>query len=193
LFGIEKDETNPYVDSIWHVTIWRGFDIEGSKSSRDNVFKIMGLDPKRLDDKNPNYQQQLSKEKSYIDKILAAINTYNTAPDIQRELNKIMAERAGDPDLQTYSHIVNRTTFSLTNDEIEQTYQNIIGTYEDTVSRLSGDTTVLEPSKERAALISMAYQGSIKSIRSKLQQALVTDNNRAEAWYLIRYKAIGNH
>ena len=39
----------------------------------------------------------------------------------------------------------------------------------------------------------MAYQGSIKSVRSKLQQAMVTDNNRAEAWYLLRYKAIGNH
>jgi hypothetical protein len=104
-----------------------------------------------------------------------------------------MAQRASDPDLQTYSHIVNRTTFNLTNNEIEQTYQNIIKDFEDTVSRLFGDTTVLTPSKERAALISMAYQGSIRSIRSKLQQAMVTDNNRAEAWYLIRYKAIGNH
>ena len=153
----------------------------------------MGLDEARLDTKNPNYQQQLAKEKDYIDKILAAINTYNTTADIQRELNKIMAERAGDADLQTYSYIKNRTTFSLTNDEIEQTYQNIIEDFEDTISRLFGDTTVLAPSKERAALISMAYQGSIESVRSKLQQAMVTDNNRAEAWYLLRYKAIGNH
>src|SRR5215831_3277782 len=193
LFNVEKDENNPYVDSILHVTIGRGFDIEGSKSSRDKVFEIMKLDPKRLDIKNSNYQQQFAKEKSYIDKILAAIETYNTNADIQRELNKIMADRAGDPALQTYSYITNRTTFSLTNDEIEQTYQNIIKDFEDTISRLFGDTTALPPSKERAVLISMAYQGSIKSVRSELQQAMVTDNNQAEAWYLIRYKAIGSH
>jgi Ca2+-binding RTX toxin-like protein len=194
LFGAEQDENLPYVDSIEHVTIGRGFDIEGSpKPSRSEVFKTMGLEDTRLDPTDPDYQKQLAKEKNYTARIITVINTYNTTSDIRRELDKIMAERASDPDLQTYSHIVNRTTFSLTTDEIEQTYQNIIGTYEDTVSRLFGDTTVLAPSKERAALISMAYQGSIKSIRSKLQQAMVTDNNRAEAWYLIRYKAIGNH
>ena len=32
LFSVEKDENIPYVDSIWHVTIGRGFDIEGSES-----------------------------------------------------------------------------------------------------------------------------------------------------------------
>src|SRR5947209_19874475 len=83
LFGIEKDENTPYVDSISHVTIGRGFDIEGSEASRRKVFETMGLDETRLDSSNPNYQKQLTKEKGYIDKIRAAINTYNTTTDIQ--------------------------------------------------------------------------------------------------------------
>ena len=115
LFGTEQDESNPYVDSIGHVTIGRGFDIEGSpQPSRSEVFKTMGLEEARLDPTNPNYQKQLAKEKNYIARIITAIKTYNITADIQRELNKIMAERAGDPDLQTYSHIVNihhRTLF----------------------------------------------------------------------------------
>ena len=104
-----------------------------------------------------------------------------------------MADRAADTDLKIYSHIKNRTTFSLTQPEIEQTYQNVVKGFEDTITRLFGDTTAFAPSKERAVLISLAYQGAIGAVRSKLQQAMVTDNNRAEAWYLIRYKAIGSH
>ena len=103
-----------------------GLTLKDQNLSRDKVFKTIGLDEFRLDPANPKYQQQLAKEKGYINKIRTAINTYNTTADIQRELNKIMAERAGDPVLQIYSHIMNRPTFSLTNDEIEQTYQDII-------------------------------------------------------------------
>ena len=66
LFGVENDENNPYVDSIKHVTIGRGFDIEGSERSRNEVFKTMGLEEGRLDKADPNYQQQLAKEKGYI-------------------------------------------------------------------------------------------------------------------------------
>lgn len=45
LFGAEQDENLPYVDSIRHVTIGRGFDIEGSPTpSRIEVFKTIGLE-----------------------------------------------------------------------------------------------------------------------------------------------------
>src|SRR5438094_10566392 len=81
LFSVERDENTPYVDSIGHVTIGRGFDIQGSELSRDKVFEIMGLDPKRLDSKNPNYQQQLAKEREYIDSIIATIELYKNTTD----------------------------------------------------------------------------------------------------------------
>src|SRR5262249_17741807 len=152
LFGAEKDENNPYVDSIGHVTIGRGFDIEGSPTpSRSEVFKTMGLERARLDPADPNYQAQLAKEQEYIDSIIATIELYqNTTDSIQRDLNEIMADRAADPVLQTYNHITSRTTFSLTNDEIEQTYQNLIKVYEGRITSLFGDTAVFAESKERA-------------------------------------------
>jgi Ca2+-binding RTX toxin-like protein len=139
--------------------------------------------------------QPATKNKGESNKLsnYLCLPTYNTTTDIQRELHKIMANRAADADLQSYSHIKNRPTFSLTQPEIDQTYQNVVKSFEDTITRLFGDTTVFAPSKERAVLISLAYQGAIRAVRSKLQQAMVTDNNRAEAWYLIRYKAIGKH
>src|SRR5262249_49126316 len=155
------------------------FDIEGSPiPSRREVFKTMGLDVTRLNKTDPNYQTQLAKEQEYIDRIISTIGLYqNTTDSIQRDLNEIMTERAADPDLQSYNHITSRTTFSLTNDEIEQTYQNIIKVYEDKVTSLFDDPTVLEPSKERAAHLSMAYQGTIKgNVKTELQQALLTDN-----------------
>src|SRR5712691_5927175 len=82
LLGVEHDENNPYVDSIGHVTIGRGFDIEGSKRlSRVQVFNTMGLGESFLDPADPNYQTQRAKEREYIDSIIATIELYQNTTD----------------------------------------------------------------------------------------------------------------
>jgi hypothetical protein len=195
LENYEGDHNTPYFDSKSpnkHVTIGRGFDIEpGNSVGRREVFKVIGLNsPEIRDVDNPTRDAALRvKEKKYVDRIVAVIAGPDTSDaTLQKSLNKIMAERAADPDFQNFSFITSRKTFCLTNTEIETVFTAIIKDKEDIISRKIAPTDKLGLSRERAVLVEMAYQGLISERSTPLREAIVNNSNRAEAWFQIRYK-----
>jgi hypothetical protein len=127
LLNAEEDRNDPYLDSIGHVTIGRGFDIEQAGKVRNEVFKTLGLNQFNLiRDPDPNKEVLLhAKERNYVNRIIVAIGTYNTDSGIQTALNKIMSERAQDSDFSNFPHITSHTSFHLTDAEIETTFQNL--------------------------------------------------------------------
>ena len=62
LFG-RKGRELPYVDSIGMSRLGAGLILKDHPRSRIEVFKTMGLEEARLDNQNPNYKQQLAKER----------------------------------------------------------------------------------------------------------------------------------
>jgi Ca2+-binding RTX toxin-like protein/GH24 family phage-related lysozyme (muramidase) len=75
-------------------------------------------------------------------------------------------------------------TFSITTTQADNIYQNIVGTYE---SRVDNKISGVADSYERVALVSLAYN-STSLIGPSLQSAILNDD-RAEAWYQIRYQS----
>jgi|WetSurMetagenome_2_1015567.scaffolds.fasta_scaffold00114_39 hypothetical protein len=195
LQNYEGAHNKPYFDSKRpnrHVTIGRGFDIEGDRKRRIEVFNVMRLgDNEALEinrDKKRTEALQ-AKELDYvsrINKIIKGPDTDNAT--LQKSLDKIMAERAADPDFQSFPFISSRKTFSITNPEIETVFTAIIKDKEDIISRKIASTDKLGLSRERAVLVALAYQGIISSRSAPLKDEIVNNDNRAEAWFQIRYK-----
>ena len=79
-------------------------------------------------------------------------------------------------------------SFTLGN---EMTASNLMGLYLEQRAETQLDTVLgyhLAESKERAALVSLVYSGGTGIIGANLRTAL-TGDNRAEAWYEIRYRS----
>jgi hypothetical protein len=195
LQNYEGDHNKPYFDSKRpnrHVTIGRGFDIEPDNSDgRNAVFRIMHLNsPEIKDSENRHRHDSLKKkEQEYLNRIIKVIEGPDTDnATLQKSLDKIMAERAADPDFQSFPFITSRKTFSIANPEIETVFTAIVKDKEDIISRKIASTDKLGLSRERAVLVAMAYQGIISSRSAPLKDAIVNNDNRAEAWFQIRYK-----
>ena len=71
--------------------------------------------------------------------------------------------------------------------QVKEAYNEIIGEYEQRVSNWFGSAVFDTDSSERIALVSMAYQGFINVGKSQLLKRAIINNDRAEAWYEIRY------
>ena len=189
LGNFEADHNTPYFDSKSpnkHVTIGRGFDIEPKDSvGRVQVFKVM-----RLADFGSITSDALhKKESAYVKRITDVINGPDTTnASLQASLDKIMAERAADPSFASFSFITSRTTFSLTNAEIETVFSAIIAEKEKVIDRRIAGRSTFTLSRERAVLVAMAFQGIVSSRSTPLKIDIVTNSNRAEAWFQIRYK-----
>lgn len=83
----------------------------------------------------------------------------------------------------------NRSRFEYEIPEIETSFSQIMATggYEGKVTTHYGGFPM---SKERAVLVSLAW-GSEALISNSLKTAIVTDDDRAEAWFEIRYRSNG--
>ncbi len=171
-----------------NITIGVGFNLEGSTAVRDEVFLTFGLirnNPALST--TPPAPGQLSAqqvENNYIDQLVAAIGRMVDDPS---ELNSIMAARAGDSRLAALG--ARRSTFSFNDEpEIRATFDRLMtNIYELKVNNwLSG----IPDSRESTALISLAWNQKDSSplLGNKLKAA-VTNGDRAEAWYEIRYNS----
>jgi len=184
--NLEGPRSLPYLDTKGIPSIGIGFNLR-TMNVRNAVFEAMGIDTSLLTDPNA-----IAAEQGYISQLETALNQrYSSNSALRSALNPIMAQRATDPVLASYPYISSRTTFTMTDPEIETAFNDIIPDYEATLNAwLPG----IPQSDERLALVSLAYNGLIGfkadgSLKSPaLHQALVV-GNRAEAWYEIRYRS----
>jgi len=83
---------------------------------------------------------------------------------------------------------LNQFSRTLTREEAKILLAHTYKKYE-----LSADQLSIPESRERIALVSLSYNGAIwGGFRDGLRQAIMGENNRAEAWYQIRYEALQN-
>lgn len=116
--------------------------------------------------------------------------SYSSKEELQSALNTIMQNRAtywanaltADPNIDHPPET--RSTFSFSNDaEMDSVFNVGVERYEDRVDNwLSG---IPVSAQERIVLLSLSYNGALESSNS-LKFAIQNDN-RAEAWYEIRY------
>ncbi len=171
----------PYVDSVGIPTIGFGFNIGANAQA---ILKGLGSE-----------RPENTAEQIYVNRIAAIGNTtYQQTAEgklkLQADLNKVMADRAKDPNITG----VKRSTFSFVNEsEIKSVFNALSEKYEDTILRWQNQNGLsnIPFSAERAVIFSFAY-GSRNLLGAGLASA-IRDNNRAEAWYEIRYNSNGDN
>jgi GH24 family phage-related lysozyme (muramidase) len=121
-------------------------------------------------------------EQGYVAAIRQAVARVYAPSDtaaVRNALNPIMAQRAqtsGGP-----------ATFTMTQPQMLQAFNNLARGYEGEVNRLVPN---VPDSSERAALFSLAYNSQARNplIGTSLRRAIAS-GDRAEAWYEIRYNS----
>lgn len=180
----------PYRDTTGNPSVGIGFNLRGSTAVRDLVFQEMRIDPA---DSGLSAAQQAA-EADYLDQLKSATAvTYASTSAVQSALDGIMSARAADPIFAGITRITSLTTFIMTDPQMLAVFPTAAQEAESKVDAwLSG----IAQSNERIALVSLAYNnligvnpgGTFKS--PSLRQAII-DDNRAEAWYEIRYNSKG--
>ena len=182
----EGVKTNPYVDDYLGVpTIGVGFNLMGG-TIRDLVFQALGW---VTNDARITSAADKVANNAFIDQLTAAVNkTYakGDTASLQSAIKKILDERAKK--LSSYSFI--NTGMALAEEQMPTIFSEAVKVYQDRVRTALGMSVTEFPneSREMVALTSMAYQGTLAGIKSELKTA-IANNDRAEAWYLIRYRA----
>jgi Ca2+-binding RTX toxin-like protein/GH24 family phage-related lysozyme (muramidase) len=177
-----------YSDPIGIPTIGVGYNLR-EEYIRNTVLQTFGFDVTG---------QQLTgdawtAEQDYMDQISDLANSDyppGTAgtPQLLADLNGVLQQRANDT---RYPSTFNRRTAFSFRDEAESliVFNIVIQKYETRVNTWLGYT--MDQSKERIALVSLAYTsktGKTDLLGAKLKAA-ITNDNRAEAWYEIRYNS----
>lgn len=179
----------PYDDGVGYITIGIGFNLEEA-AVRDEVFRTFGIirNNPALSTVAPAPGQLSAQqvENDYINQLIATIGTASTPTDLAK-LNSIMTARAADTRLAALG--TRRSTFAFTGEpEIRATFDRLMtNIYEPKVdSWLSG----IPDSRERTALISLAWnQKDGSPLLGKKLKAAIQADDRAEAWYEIRYNS----
>ncbi len=171
-----------YLDQgIPHIGI--GFNLRAA-NVQNQVFVAFGINPT---DANLSDAAR-AREQQYKDELISVINgTYSSNSALQSALNDVMNRRANDLLLSAISD--RRSTFEFrTDNEAIGVFNTAILTYE---TKLDTWLSGIPESKERIALVSLAYNtkdGSTSLLGNKLKAAINNDN-RAEAWFEIRYNS----
>jgi len=188
----ESDETQPYIDTVTvgMATVGRGFALEFDDFVQAAVFGAMNIGRTSSFTGAPNAALLVSIENQYVSKLRAAFKNNSTTPTLQAALDAIMLERSERDEFASYATITSRNTFTMSSGEIETAFRQILGEYERRTRVSVGE---LGPSREKAALVSLSYVGLLRDGATALRRALFTDNDRAEAWYTIRYQILLNY
>ena len=140
-------------------------------------------------------------EQGYIQQITNVINAQyapNDTTALRNALSPIMTARANNTVAGYPPTFDRRSAFRFDSETESQTVFNVcVQENETRVDNWLGAGNVLANSKERIAIVSLAYsskRGATDVLGTKLRAAIINDN-RAEAWYEIRYgsNADGQH
>jgi GH24 family phage-related lysozyme (muramidase) len=170
-----------YRDSFGIPTIGVGINLNTSSTNLNAVLAQLGFD---INGTLLTGAAWIAEQK-YMEQIREAAKVkYATNTAVQAALDGILKERARDSSYDT--SFIRRTIFKFNNEtESKNAFDAIIGSYESRVDSRLGY------SKERIALVSLAYNsktGATDLLGGKLMAAINNDN-RAEAWYEIRYNS----
>ncbi len=184
------NQGRPYLDTTGNPSVGIGFNLRGNATVRAEVFFRMEINP----DAQGLSAAQRAAESSYLNQLnTAAAGSYASSSAVQSAFDAIMAVRAGDALFAGITRITSLPTFTMTDPQMQAVFS---------VAALQAESKVdawlagIPQSDERLALVSLAYNnligvnpgGTFKS--SSLRQAIINDN-RAEAWYEIRYQSNG--
>ncbi|MBN2653560.1 MAG: hypothetical protein JXR79_00390 [Nitrospirae bacterium] len=182
--GIEGYESRVYIVSGENIaTIGIGINLNASQANLNAVLQQLGFDLNGTQLSG----SALTAEQYYIQQIRAAVaKTYTNNTAVQTALDLILQNRAADS--RYGSSFTRRLRFEFNNEtESKNAFDAIIPSYEARVDTWLGYH--MNDSKERTAIVSLAYNtkaGGTSLLGSKLKEAILNDN-RAEAWYQIRY------
>ncbi len=154
----------PYNDGKGWVTIGVGFNL-ADDAVRTLVFGKMGITNPLLINDLTNYLKDNKQTKS--DSV------------IQGDLNRFMTEYTPG----TTFHFANET-------QVKDLFNSLVQTYENRVDKWASDKglAAIPESKERMVLLSLSYNG----VLGPGLAAAIKAENRAEAWYEIRYGSNGD-
>ena len=184
------NQGRPYLDTTGNPSVGIGFNLRGNPTVRDEVFFRMGINP---NDSNLSAAQQAA-ELGYLNELnTAAGGSYVSSAAVQQAFDPIMARRANNPLFAGISAITSLTTFTMTVPQMQAVFP---AAAQDAENKVDAWLAGIPQSDERIALVSLAYNnligvnpdGTFKS--PSLRQAII-DDNRAEAWYEIRYASNG--
>jgi Ca2+-binding RTX toxin-like protein len=185
---LEGSEALPYLDNAepdHKATIGMGFNIEDTPLALQKTIEAMGYNPALTHTDPADGQVKTLQEKAQ-----EVINAATTTGNLRATLNTMLREWTGDAN----------ATFALpnANDEIlRPIWDELLETYENRVDikiqilGAPGPAGTVPPSRERAVFLSLVYQ-SANLLGSSLEQA-INANDRAEAWYEIRYNSNGDN
>jgi murein DD-endopeptidase MepM/ murein hydrolase activator NlpD/GH24 family phage-related lysozyme (muramidase) len=188
IIGAEALKTQIYIDLVGVPTIGAGMNLREEGPRNAVINKILSYYPMEglSEMQEANYRNRITAivSQTYVVAKEGKTNIQIRAEldiktkEIQKAVNAIMAERSGNPE----------NTFTFKNEQdIKDTFADIAQDYEDIVdSKLPG----IPQSSERIALFSLAFNGGAGVLSSALCKA-ITDGDRAEAWYQIRYQLNG--
>ncbi len=182
---VEATIPRPYLDSRGIPTMGIGFNLR-DPFVRDGVLNVFGLNPRSAALIGDPAAQ--ARERYYVNSITEAVLTCWKSTDALRSaLDETMRRRADDPLLALLGARPSRFAFHGPADpRIRQAFDYIIEEYENRVNTwLPG----IPPSRERIALVSLAYNGLVNAGASPRLRAAVRRGDRAEAWYEIRYNS----
>ncbi|MDI1278940.1 calcium-binding protein, partial [Methylobacter sp.] len=163
----------PYNDGIGWVTMGVGFNL-ADDNVRSQVLAKMGITDVDLIQRLNDYL------KKQYDGIKAEKKDTATMQD---DLNKIMNQYTPGTTFELASIAQAKELFDGPNGN-----DGLVKTYEERVNdwaQNKGIPFAIPPSKERLVLLSLSYNGALNS-STQLAMAISTDN-RAEAWYQIRF------
>jgi Ca2+-binding RTX toxin-like protein len=202
LFNLLKDvegaKTDIYLDTKNIPTIGIGFNIKDNTQLRDDVFAMFGLGVAGSAFRDGLTSSEKLIEDAYIQRITNLVD--HSYPDhsaatitaLQDNLNAIMDERYNklSPDNQALTQNFFGFDPNTGTGDMRTIFDSIIPSFETSVDTwLAG----IPPSREKAALVSMAFGGTKPlgiSGAGKLWSA-INSGDRADAWFEIRYNSNG--
>ena len=186
-----------YIDTKGIPSIGIGFNLH-DPTVRDAVFQAMKIDITLIPVANSAAR---AAEQRYITQLTNTLiqfyaDTSANEASLQRALDNIMIVRGLDPLLSGFPHIAGRFAFRMEPTEIQNVFNGLVDrVYE---NRVDAWLPGIPESNERLALVSLAFNGLIGAAKDKngniryaspaLRKAIL-DDNRAEAWYEIRYNS----
>ena len=186
MIDAEGVRTGLYDDGVGNPTIGVGYNLKKNSPVLDAVVASLGVNPAQL-----TIQAEKTELARYISQMATNIDAYPTTVKsisaLNGFLNNLLKDIKTDTAFPLNFRTAVRSTFTFTSataaeDLFPTVYQYL--NLEPTLTKLLGSDNV-DDLLERVALLSLVYNGL--TIRGSRMLSDILNDNRAEAWYEIRY------